>query len=110
MPTPVTYNRFVDKQQVFSFLLKIRDSSTQQYVDISAWQFNFILYDSNLAVVWNVQNADFTRADNYTISFSKSVAQLSSVTDGIYTITLLVTNTDMTNNQYMQGTWKFGSS
>jgi hypothetical protein len=60
-------------------------------------------------VIWNIINADFTRADIYSVSFQKSVSQLSAVADGNYTISLLVTNSDMTDNEFMNGIWEFNS-
>ncbi len=107
MPTPVTYNRAVDKNQTFFFQLKVREGN--DYVDISTWDFEFILKTKVGAIIWDVLNADFTRPDNFTIRFQKSVSDLSSVTNGLYIISLLVTNTDMTNNEYMTGQWEFKS-
>lgn len=107
MPIPQSYNRFVDKNQTLFFKLKIRQGNS--YIDISAWTFDFKLIAKNGAVIWDILNADFTRVDNFTISFQKSVSDLSSVSDGNYTISLLVTNTDMTNNEFIKGTWSFGN-
>ncbi len=108
MPTPVTFNRAVDRQQAFTFTMKIRDKSTGEYIDISTWDFQFLLKTLLDVTIWDVTS--FTRADNYTISFTKSIAQVGAVTAGNYTISLLVTNTDMTANQYMTGTWSFANS
>ncbi len=107
MATFVTYNRFVDKQQVLSFTLKIREGN--DFIDISAWSFNFKLRNAVSAVIWDIINADFSRPDIYTVSFQKSVAELSTVISALYTISLLATNTEMINNEIMDGQWQFGN-
>lgn len=107
MPTPVTYNRAVDKNQILYFNLKLREGN--DFLDISTWSFQFTLTAKNGGVIWTILNASFTRPDINTASFQKSISDLSSVTDGVYTISLLVTNTEMTNNEFMTGTWEFKS-
>lgn len=107
MPTPVTYNRGVDKNEILYFNLKARQGN--DFLDISAWEFEFTLTNKNGGVVLTILNADFTRADDYIVSFERSVAQLSAVADGSYTISLLVTNSSMTDNEFMTGIWEFKS-
>jgi hypothetical protein len=107
MPAPVTYNRSVDKNQILYFNLKLRQGN--DFLDISTWSFNFTLTAKNGAVIWNIANGSFTRPDIYTASFEKSIAEVGAVADGNYTISLLVTNTQMTSNEYMIGTWEFKS-
>ena len=108
MPTPVTYNRAVDKNQTFFFQFKMRQGN--DYIDISAYEFEFLLKTKVGAIIWDVLNADFTRPDNFTIRFQKSISDLSSVANGLYNMSFLVTNTDMTDNEYMVGLWEFKNS
>jgi len=108
MPTPVTYNRAVDRNQTFYFQFKMRQGN--DYIDISTYEFEFILKTKVGAIIWDVLNADFTRPDNFTIRFQKSISELSAVPIGLYVMSFLVTNTDMTNNEYMTGLWEFKNS
>lgn len=107
MASSVTYNRAVDKQQVLVFTLKVREGN--DFIDISTWQFNFKLINAVNVVIWNILNSDFSRPDIYTVKFQKSVSDLSSVINAPYTISLLVTNSDMINNEIMNGQWNFSS-
>lgn len=103
----VTYNFRVDRQKVLPFRLKFRDKDTGEYIDVSTWEFNFILKNNLGDIIWNIQNADFTRPNDYTIFFEKTVNEVGSVDVGNYIISLLQTNNDMTNNEIMNGTWYF---
>jgi len=52
---------------------------------------------------------DISRPNIYTISFSKSVAELQLVEDGNYIPSLLVTkpNNEWVDNDILTGTWAF---
>lgn len=103
------YNRAVSKEEILSNSFQVRNKATQENEDISTWEFHFTLTDSDDVVIWDITNGLFTRPDNYTISFEKTVAQVAAVDDGFYTISLLVTNSTMTDYEWINGTWQFKS-
>lgn len=102
MAQPVTYNTRLDPQTNYNFDLTITDDA-ESALDISSWSFNFIMYDSGGAIVWNIANGDFSRPTTGQITFTKSIADVSALTEGLYTIKLLVTKTGATNDVYMIG-------
>jgi hypothetical protein len=105
----VEMNQGVDRQKSYTLSFKVRDKGTGDYIDLSTSQFQFYLRDSNGNIVWNIENNQFTRADIYSVSFTKTVSQVSSVAAGLYSASLLVTNSTMTNNEVIYGTWQFKS-
>lgn len=109
MAKPVTLNNEIDRQQKFPFGMSIRNKNTGELIDISTWQFNFTLKNNLGDVIWNIPNVDISRPNIYTISFSKSVAQLQLVEDGNYIPSLLVTkpNNEWVDNDILTGTWAF---
>ena len=107
MAKPVTLNNEIDRQQKFPFGMSIRNKNTGELIDISTWQFNFTLKNNLGDVIWNIPNADISRPTIYKIYFEKSVAELEEVPSANYTPSLLATNTDMTDNEIMKGTWFF---
>lgn len=72
-------------------------------IDVSTWTFQFILTSPSSTTVWTINNADFTRPNNYTVSFEKSQATINALATGIYTFSFKVTNTDVTNDEWVSG-------
>lgn len=109
MAQTVTYNFKVDRQKKLPFRLSFRDKDTGESIDVSTWEFKFTLTNNIQVDVWTILNADFSRPDDYTIYFEKSVSDVNAVPAGNYIISLLATNTEMTDNEIMNGTWQFSN-
>jgi hypothetical protein len=106
MAKPVVFNNEIDRQEIYVFDLEFADDN-DIYQDVSTWEFNFTLKNNLGDIIWEIANADFTRPNNYTIYFEKSQPQVEAVAVGNYTISLLATNNDWTNNEILKGTWAF---
>jgi len=102
------YNNNIDKQTVYTFSGSWYDDNDVP-IDVSDWTFQFYLKNNLGDVIWNIPNVDISRPNIYTISFSKSVAQLQLVEDGNYIPSLLVTkpNNEWVDNDILTGTWAF---
>lgn len=104
MATPATLNVKLDPQTPYVFdLLITEDDPNETPVDISTWSFNFKLINSSGVTVWDVVNADFGRPSTGNITFTKSQAQVAALTEGVYSIQLLVTKTGVVNDVYLEG-------
>ena len=108
MAKPAVYNTEIDKEEIYVFDLEFANDE-DVYQDVSTWEFNFTLKNKLGDVIWEIQNADFTRPFDYEIYFEKSVAEVGAVDDGNYTISLLATNDEWTDNEILIGTWSFQS-
>jgi len=102
------YNNNIDKQTVYTFSGSWYDDNDVP-IDVSDWTFQFYLKNNLGDVIWNIPNVDISRPNIYTISFSKSVAELQLVEDGNYIPSLLVTkpNNEWVDNDILTGTWAF---
>ena len=102
------YNNNIDKQTVYTFSGSWYDDNDVP-IDVSDWTFQFYLKNNLGDIIWNIPNVDISRPNIYTISFSKSVAELQLVEDGNYIPSLLVTkpNNEWVDNDILTGTWAF---
>ncbi len=102
------YNNNIDKQTVYTFSGSWYDDNDVP-IDVSDWTFQFYLKNNLGDIIWDIPNVDISRPNIYTISFSKSVAELQLVEDGNYIPSLLVTkpNNEWVDNDILTGTWAF---
>lgn len=105
MATPVTYNTKLDPNTSYTFDLTITDND-EVPMDISSWTFQFIMTNSSGSAVWTINNGDFSRPSTGQITFTKTVSQVQALSNGLYTISLLVTKSGATNDEYMTGTFQ----
>ena len=105
MDEAVVYNRRVEKNKKFQFELQFKKNGV--FIDVSTWQFHFYLINSIKVIKWDIENAGFTRPNNYTINFEKTPEEVFAIETGNYTISLLETNDDMIDNEIMNGIWFF---
>jgi len=106
------FNRLVDRNRILIFRLDFKLNGV--FIDISTWEFNFLLTNGIGVVKWDIQNADFTRPANYSIMFQKTPEEVFAEEVGNYNISLLATysgmeypDLNMINNEIMKGTWYF---
>lgn len=112
MEEVVEYNRRVDRNKIQIFEVNFKLNGA--FIDISDWEFRFLLKNSVQVTQWDIQNADFSRPNDYTIKFIKTPEQVYAVEEGNYTISLLATYTgeaykkfNMIDNELMKGIWYF---
>lgn len=104
MATPQQLNVKLDAQTSYVFdLLIAEDDPNETAIDVSTWSFNFKLINSAGATIWDVVNGDFSRPETGVITFTKTQAEVSALTSGIYTIKLLVTKTGVVDDEYLNG-------
>lgn len=103
-----TFNTRIDRNSEYVFDWEFLNDD-ESPMDVSAWQFEFILRNSVGATIWDVVNADFTRPTGSRIRFVKTISNVQAVPDGSYTISLLVTNSTSTNDEFVNGTYQFAS-
>lgn len=105
MAQSVEYNQRVDKNTNYVFDWEFTEDDGTA-IDISDWEFTFLLKDSDDVTVWNIVNAGFTRPSVSRISFTKTIAQMAALS-GLYSISLLVTTTGTVNDVYVYGYYSF---
>ena len=107
MAVPATLNVTLDPQTGYAFdLLITEEDPNNTPIDISTWSFNFKLINSSSVTVWDVVNGDFSRPSTGNITFTKTQSEVAALTEGLYTIQLLVTKTGVVNDVYLTGYYK----
>lgn len=107
MPEITEFNFRVDRNVLFKFRFRLREKYTGVYVDFTTWEFKFTLTNGIDVDVWVLENSDFTRPDEFTIYFEKSIAEVNAMSIANYIPSLLATNADMIDNEIMGGIWYF---
>lgn len=104
MAIPQQLNVKLDSSTPYIFDATFTDDDPNETpLDISTWSFIFKLINSSDVVIWNVVNAQFARPSTGNISFTKTQAEVEALTEGLYTIKLLVTKTGVVNDEYLNG-------
>ena len=105
MSIAATYNYKLDGQQIYVFSLQFTDDGGSP-IDVTSWSFNFTLTYQDGTVEWDIANIDFARPSPSEIYFEKSVADVGALPNGLFSISLKVTNTVSTNDEIMNGTYQ----
>ena len=106
MATPATLNVKLDESTPYIFDLTFtEDDPNETAIDVSTWTFKFKLINSSDVTIWDIVNADFSRPSTGNITFTKTQAQVSALTEGLYTIQFLVSkpSSGVVDDVYLTG-------
>lgn len=102
MARPLVHNTQFDPNTKWVWEVEFYDDDSNPE-DVSSYSFTFTLKNATGTTIWAINNIDFTRPKNYSVSFEKSQAVINALPSGVYTYSFKVTNGDVVDDEWVYG-------